>query len=206
MGETSMSLLRVGVDLDGVLGDFNTAFIQRVIDVTGKDLFPPRPFDITTWDYPQHYGYTDAECKQVWADIAQDPSFWREEPKYPWTDDTMKRLGDLWQDGEADLYFVTSRPGDTAKNQTEMWLDAFDVIPPTVLISSEKGLCCKALKLDVYIDDKTENCEDVVRQSPDTLCFMLAQPWNHAVPGCARIEKIEQFFAAIEDALCASQS
>ena len=34
----------IGLDVDGVLADFNTPFIARIIQVTGRDLFPPRPF------------------------------------------------------------------------------------------------------------------------------------------------------------------
>lgn len=195
--------LRVGVDLDGVLADFITAYRQRIIDVTGKDLFP----DHTRWDswnFEQDCGYSKADVSKVWRELAEDLSFWRELPEYPWTRSAMEQLGKLWQDSEADIYFITSRPGPTVKNQTEMWLDEFEGVAPTVLISSEKGLCCKALKLDVYIDDKVENCQDVVRDSPDTLCFMLAQPWNRVIPGVARISTISQFFDAIEDAIHAS--
>ncbi len=50
--------LKIGVDVDWVLANFNDSFIERVIKVTGEDKFPPRPFDITTWDYPQVYGYS----------------------------------------------------------------------------------------------------------------------------------------------------
>ena len=56
--------MRIGFDVDGVLADFNKRFIERVIAITGRDLFPPRPFDIPTWNYPEHYGYTAEESMQ----------------------------------------------------------------------------------------------------------------------------------------------
>lgn len=196
--------MKIGIDVDGVLADFNKSFIERVIDVTGKDLFPPRPFDIPTWHYPQAYGYTDAEMKYpdgpVWKTIADDPSFWYQLFPYDGAVEFIARL----DSSVHDLYFITNRPGTTAKSQTENWIEfhnfglqseAFSY--PTVLVSPAKGLCAKALNLDLYIDDNTDNCLDVNHTSPNTRVVMLARPWNTAQPGILRAESLPQFEALI---------
>jgi len=77
-----------------------------------------------------------------------------------------------------DVYFITSRPGIDAKIQTEDWLYNAGYPHATVLISSAKGLCAQALKLDVYIDDRWENCVDVATTSLKTKVFLLDRPWN----------------------------
>jgi 5'(3')-deoxyribonucleotidase len=191
----------IGFDLDGVAADFNSAMINKVIEVTGKDLFPPRPFDIPTWDYPQHYGYTNEECSAVWSEIKRDDGFWSGLNAYPAAVQILRWLSKLVEYGQADVYFVTSRPGTSAKAQTEMWLGARGVDSPTVLISSDKGGVAKALKLDFYVDDKTENCVDVATASPKTKTYMLAQPWNVEVPGVPRITSLAAFVSDIQAAM-----
>ncbi len=164
----------IGVDIDGVLADFNAAFINLVIQETGRDLFPPRPFDIPLWNYPEHYGYDQEEIAKVWGVIEHSPIFWQTLPYYPDTYDSAKYLRQQMELGH-DVYFVTSRPGLTAKVQTERWLRRL-ALSPTVLISSLKGLCAKALRFDAYIDDKWENAVDAARTG--TATTLLSRPWN----------------------------
>lgn len=194
--------LRVGVDIDGVLADFNDSFIKRIIDVTGKDLFPPRPFAIPTWDYPEVFGYSTEEIARVWVDIKTDPMFWSLLPPYPETRRVLDRLAMLQQEHDADLYFITARPGKTAKRQTEQWLVRYSwmqMLRPTVLISSLKGRCASALDLDVYIDDRCENARDVASTSL-ARSFLLDRPWNqsHVHPCVIRVNSVLDFMAQIE--------
>lgn len=199
--------MRVGVDIDGVLADFNTRFIEAVIAVTGKDLFPLHPFAIPTWDYPQHYGYTHEEVSDVWKTITANRAFWMTLPPYLGAMDLIAWLREKSQEGYFDLYFITSRPGVMAKYQTEVWLSVHsgDIAwTPTVLISSQKGQCADALRLTHYIDDRWENCHDVEAHTTATV-FLLDQPWNQTPePGAVqRIEDISEFRAYLHDRLFA---
>lgn len=189
---------RIGVDCDGVLADFNGAFIQRVIDVTGRDLFPVRPFDIPTWNYPEHFGYSAAEVSAVWEDIKDDANFWVDLNDYPQTRVVLAQLQDLsTYGGSADVYFITARPGIDAKVQTEEWLLEMGFGEPTVLMSSAKGLCARALNLTHYIDDRWENVVDVRTYNPTTKVFLLTQPWNAnndaAAEGVTRVSSVLEF-------------
>lgn len=193
----------LGIDCDGVLADFNSAFIDRVIAVTGRDLFPPRPFDIPTWNYPEWYSYTRQEVSDVWEDIKRDPLFWATLPVYPDTTQALRRLETLAYNG-ADVYFITARPGVRAKAQTEEWLQAsgYSHQLPTVLVASEKGLCATALGLDVYLDDRWENAVDVAYTPTRT--FLLNRPWNmHPVEYAdefeiQRVDNVLAFLDAIQ--------
>jgi len=181
----------LGIDVDGVLADFNSGFIQRTIEVTGKDLFPPRPFDIPTWDYATYYGYTKDEEAAVWESIKSDRHFWSHLNAYPGVENFIEHLwAETW-----DVYFITARPGIRAKIQTEHWLQLYDFELPTVLISWDKDLCAKALKLDRYVDDRIENAIDVVEAGIPT--YLLTRPWNKnfraAANGIIRISSLEEF-------------
>lgn len=187
----------IGVDIDGVLAQFNESYIDLVIKVTGKDLFPPRPFAITTWNYPEAYGYSNEEVSAVWKAIIASRDFWRKLQPY---DDAKSFLRQLWQ-RDQEVYFITSRVGDHVREQTEFWLKHMGFYHPTVLISSEKGECCHALKVDFYIDDKNENCVDVAMKSPITYGYMLARPWNAPQVAAGidipRIDNLDDFLKVI---------
>ena len=185
-------MTRYGCDVDGVLADFNIAFIQRVIDINAKDLFPPRPFDIPTWDYPQSYGYTQLEVSDAWASIIRDRTFWQNLPAY---EDTKKFLAQLSAESIKgnDVYFITSRPGVAAKYQTEWWLTVHGFIcTPTVLISSQKGKCVSALQCDKYIDDRWENALDVATTTGSEV-YLLDRPWNQRWETPTGIRRISTF-------------
>lgn len=179
--------MKVGIDVDGVLANFNESYIRRVIAITGRDLFPPRPFDIPTWNYPESYGYSEHEIARVWDTIKADRIFWVALFPYPEAHAVMAHIANCIRSQKDDVYFITARPGETAKAQTERWLaDKFPYLQcpvPTVLISGHKGLCAQALGLDAYIDDRWENVLSVARShwkgaSPTCRTYLMDRPWN----------------------------
>lgn len=174
--------MKLGIDCDGVLADWNTSFIRRTIEVTGKDLFGP-DFIPREWEYPTAVGYTEDDLRAVHDSIVSDASFWRGLEQYH-GEKVIQALAalDLYQArGEGEVYFITNRFGYLTKWQTEKWLKSHAMSDPTVLITTHKGLTAKALNLDAYIDDKLENIEDVVTHTGITcMPFLCDRPWNQA--------------------------
>lgn len=191
--------VRIGIDIDGVLADFNSSFIELVKEVTGRNLFPEGYWP-HTWNYPEALGYTAEEVGAVWDHIKAGGTFWRELEPLP----DMEVLKDWFfsppaSDEYHEFYFVTSRMGIAVKMQTEEWLDEqMGVSGHTVLISSEKGAIAKALKLGYYADDRAENIMDVERTSPDTFAYLIEQPWNQHLPVGRRIPGIKDFLDIID--------
>lgn len=187
--------MKVGIDVDGVLANFNDGFIDYLVSVLNKDLFPTRPFDIETWDYPQSYGYTEEEVNEVWRHIKADLNFWGQLKPYA---DTQNFLSFLyhWQGIRNDVYFITARLGLAAKVQTEQWLNRYGFPKATVLISPHKGDAAAILDLDVYIDDRDKNVYNVLQSRREqTNVYLRDQPWNRGVryPGLHRIYTLEHF-------------
>lgn len=172
--------MKIGFDVDGVLANFNPGYIQQCIDVTGRNLFlPGDDVNPPVWDFAGLRGYTIGEMNEAKKSIKESSDFWQSLPGYA---DNCEALAKFWfQDwnGEHDVYFITHRGGVTAKVQTERWL-MYQGIDPTVLIvgAQEKGNVARALSLDVYVDDYYPNCEDVVRTSPLTRCYVLDRAYN----------------------------
>lgn len=181
--------MRLGVDVDGVLADYNTNFLKHIIGASGRDLSPVKPFEFTCWEWPQFFGYTEAEiAKGAGVALALD-DFWLTLPAYPEAQEALYRLNKRILRGD-DIYFITNRTSfsieSTAKAQTEKWLrkqfslinmSSWQEFIPTVIISKEKGKAADLLALDAYIDDKWENCKDVAAWSK-TRTFLRKQPWN----------------------------
>lgn len=193
--------LKIGIDVDGILADFNSSYrelVHQYSDVRLPEISNTYP---TSWNYPRDAGLDKATDNKLWEVISKSNSFWQDLPAYPDTKNFLEWAG--WLPTEVDVYFITSRPGWTAKHQTENWLrfNGFGATP-TVLISSEKGQCAEALKLTHYIDDKNENCTDVFNGSGSiTDVYMLVRPWNHEQKFIPRIASLTDFKKVIEDAI-----
>lgn len=169
--------MRIGCDIDGVLADFNQSFIRAIIRHTGRNLFADPPV-LDCWDYPQKHGYTDAELDIVWTDYITT-NFWWELTPYK---DTLSSLRALRQ-SRHEVYFVTARPTSAGLSVTRSWLQdvvGWDNWPMnfSTLLSTQKGLCARALALDAFLDDNYDNCVDVYWTSPTTQVFLFDRPWN----------------------------
>jgi hypothetical protein len=195
--------MRIGFDVDGVLADFCSAYERLIVKETGVNNFPPYAGeDRPSWNWPQvNHGYTDQQIAGVWAAIKTSPNFWAalEETTdffrfYNWFYATRT---------QHDFYFVTSRPGVTAKAQTESWFIHHLLYRPTVLISSQKGAICNALNLDYYVDDNAENIESVVNLSPGTGAFLIDRTYNRHLNVGTRIPNLQRFLDTVGSCLTA---
>lgn len=187
----------IGVDVDGIVANFETGYAPLLTQVSGIEF--PRlntPGWPDTWFWDRAAGVTKEQELKVWSEmITPSSTFWVDLPPHPGAVEFLNRL-DRHQRRD-DVYFITNRMGKQAKCQTEEWLMCYGFEEPTVLISGDKGACCKALKVTHYIDDKNENCEDVVVNSPSTRCFMLARAYNTEIAGVTRIATLGEFLDAI---------
>jgi len=191
----------IGIDVDGVLAEFNSAYVRLVVEESktdrpfgfkrdGQDVYVPFSNAIQTvpelfphiWSYPEDVGYTDAQVRHVWRRIGKSTSFWSSLAPYPTAKDDISTLNRLRDDGH-DVYFVTSRPGVAAKRQTEDWLDiVMGMKMPTVILSSDKATAISFLKLDAYLDDRLLNVNDCMRMVRErrlmTRVYLQDRPWN----------------------------
>lgn len=176
--------MKVGIDCDGVLAAFVPAYQNLCIRLTGKNLFHAGDrSDPPVWHWPQLRGYTPEEMDKVWSAIKTDPAFWLNLGDLDGLNDLRRVYRTLCRDHE--VYFITARVGESAKWQTEAWLhlrlmhEVWETPgTPTVLISSQKGLCCKALDLDVYVDDNMDNVRDCVKTARNTRTYLLDRAYN----------------------------
>jgi hypothetical protein len=148
--------LRIGIDVDGVLADFRTAFhdtsktsLRRRVETDDPGLTQPLAPD---------------EVKRVWEAVARTPNWWM--ALKPYEADQIARLYSLSRDAGWEVFFLTNRPasaGESVQFQTQSWIERYGFYMPSVLtIPGSRGEVANGLRLHLVIDDLLLNCIEVV--------------------------------------------
>lgn len=177
----------LGIDIDGVLADFTTAYADLLVEITGSDLLPKgwregivnKTFP-TSWNWDLDAGYTKEQTRQVWErGILTSAKFWRSLQALPGAQDAIKQFNKLSNEGH-EVYFMTHRMGKKAKQQTEEWLYDHGMNYPTVLLSGDKTPLLANLGAKFFIDDKVATMNDVLRAGVvGEHLYIINSPWNN---------------------------
>jgi hypothetical protein len=177
--------LRLGVDLDGVLADMESELISRAEELFGEAMArrlresaaePPAasagdpPTDTTPPENSKpliNLRMTSRQQRRLWQHVQSIENFWmglRElEPGI------VARLASTASERRWEIIFLTKRPetaGATAQVQSQRWLEAHGFSLPSVfVVQGSRGRIAAALALDIVVDDRPENCLDVVVDS-----------------------------------------
>jgi hypothetical protein len=105
--------------------------------------------------------------RQLWQHVESIEGFW--ESLQEIEPGAVARLATLAADRRWELIFLTKRPrsaGATAQVQTQRWLQSKGYTLPSVyVVQGSRGRIAASLGLDFVIDDRPENCLDVVVDS-----------------------------------------
>ena len=170
-------MLRIGFDLDGVVADFRTAFLDAAAHVLGREAIsrPSAPL-------PDFDAVSPADAKRVWRVITETPNWWL--GLAPYEPDQISRLYQLARRFRWEVSFLTSRiptAGDSVQFQSQAWLEAYGYyMPAVVTVPGSRGEIANALRLDVIIDDQFLNCLEVVGAS-QTKAILLLQTGDAAL-------------------------
>ena len=110
---------------------------------------------------------TSRQQSRLWRHVESIDGFWESlkeiEPG------VVARLAALATARRWEIIFLTKRPesvGPTAQVQTQRWLEAKGFALPSVfVVQGSRGRIAAALGLDFVVDDRPENCLDVVVDS-----------------------------------------
>ena len=185
-----MSKHRLGIDLDGVICEFNKAYARLLAEENGVDLLPSgwegNPEVFHTWNWDAEFGYGPAVMDRVWQEhIIRSSKFWEKLPVLPEAYGVIRQL-DWLSKNDVDVYFLTNRMGKNAKLQTEKFLYNEGMAYPTVILASNKVPIIRSLDLTFFVDDKLETMQELVsvanrdRWLSDKHFFLKDAPWNRA--------------------------
>ena len=165
--------LRIGFDLDGVLADMNGALLAQATTLFGEsaaaDKAPPESDNRSVSDTPRVTGLnlSPRQETKLWRHIQTIENFW--ETLNELEPGVIARLGSIAEQRRWQVMFLTKRPdtsGLTAQRQSQRWLESKGFSYPSVyVVQGSRGRIATALDLDIVVDDRSENCLDVVVDS-----------------------------------------
>jgi len=110
---------------------------------------------------------TARQERRLWRHVEAIENFW--ETLAEIEPGTVARLAAVATERKWEVLFLTKRPasaGATAQVQTQRWLEAKGFALPSVyVVQGSRGRIAAALALDFLIDDRPENCLDIVVDS-----------------------------------------
>ena len=176
--------MRIAFDLDGVLADLHNPFVRTAVrmfpeldpaSIGAADIgaSPPddeepsaEPSEAPTAPAPD-VPLTRRQSDAVWRELAATTDFW--ETLQEIERGIIARLATVADERRWEVLFITSRPisaGRTVQRQSQRWIQGQGFqLPSVYVVHGSRGRVADALALDVVVDDRPDNCLDVVLES-----------------------------------------
>ena len=130
---------------------------------------------------------TARQERRLWRHIESIESFWESlseiEPG------SVARVASAARDRRWEVIFLTKRPdsaGATAQVQSQRWLEAKGFkLPSVYVVQGSRGRIAAALGLDIVVDDRPENCLDVIADSK-ARAILVWRDRKNLVPAAVR--------------------
>jgi phosphoglycolate phosphatase-like HAD superfamily hydrolase len=207
--------LRIAFDLDGVLADMESALIREAVGLFGEktarrlrahaveipaiSLKVPEGNGVSAPaagtesavadEVPPFLKVTMSERQQsrLWRHVATVDNFW--EGLAECEPGVIARLAAIAEERRWEVIFLTKRPetaGALAQVQTQRWLVSKGFrLPSVFVVQRSRGRIAAALELDVVVDDRPENCLDVVVDSK-ARAILVWRPDPKTLPAATR--------------------
>jgi hypothetical protein len=199
-------MLRIGFDIDGVVADFRTAFLDAAAKLLGRGAIH-RP----TAPMPDFNAVSASDAKRVWRVITETPNWWL--GLAPYEPAQIARLYQLARRFRWEVSFLTSRiptTGDSVQFQSQAWLESHGFyMPAVVTVPGSRGEIANALRLDVVVDDQLLNCLEVVGASQTKAMLLLQvgdaelekQATERGIGTVHRLEEVIEVLLQLQDVL-----
>jgi hypothetical protein len=110
---------------------------------------------------------TRRQSDVVWRHLAETENFWETLDEIE--SGAIAKLASVADERGWEVLFITSRPrstGRTVQRQSQRWLvDRGFPMPSLYVVHGSRGRIADALAIDVVVDDRADNCLDIVLES-----------------------------------------
>lgn len=176
--------MRLGIDLDGVVANFNHGWMTRYNAEFGTHFTEDL---VDHWDTAldlTHFG----SSARFWKWVAGDrPTIFRSLPAYPGALEALHRLA-----RKHEIVILSNKPR-WAIPDTFCWIGEQSIPTREVHLLRDKWL----VACDVYLDDSPDLLPKLVRERPEAAVCRYVRPWNVAVAGVYDIAGWDQFLGLI---------
>ena len=179
--------LRIAFDMDGVFADMEAELARRAEALFGEavarrsddqanssgdaaDAATPQADGESAQDEAPPLSKLMMNARQqrrLWRHVESIENFW--ETLEEIEPGSVARLAAIVAERRWEVIFLTKRPksaGVTAQVQSQRWLEAKGFLLPSVfVVQRSRGRIAEALALDIVVDDRPENCLDILVDS-----------------------------------------
>lgn len=176
--------MRLGIDLDGVVSDFNKGWIDQY----NEQFETAIPLDaVTTWGalVPLTH-FTDMEGFWEWAKDFGGNSLFRHLDIYPGALPALERLS-----AAHDIVIITAKP-DWAVADSMAWI-ADQRLPTREVHIVGMHDPKDRVPCDIYLDDAPFQIEVIHDKRPEAHMCRYVRPWNRPVAGVHDVHNWEEF-------------
>jgi hypothetical protein len=187
----------IGLDIDGVLADFLPPFLKLLENRTGCG--PIDPLSIVDPSFVTHPFLSRDLIDTCMVEVSYDPRFWDGLAPLA-TERQWRALEELSR--EERLVFIThryERDSYSIHNTTCAWLRRHGIQNPVVYFTqNHKSGLVRDLKLEVFVDDRHENCLDVA-ENTTAVVMMPHRCYNSSFdhPKVQRIQDLQDLFTFV---------
>jgi uncharacterized HAD superfamily protein len=155
----------IGVDIDGVLGDFNLAFLNRLNGLDGTSWTKD---DVTAYDYQECIGIELPRVLAIFEAMVQEGDYALLEPL-----EGIHLIDEL----PGKVRLITNR-WDTCSKDTLAWLEANNVFrhEDLVFVTGKKSVLGP---FDYFVEDAPKNAIDLAAVSG--VVFLIDHPYNRGI-------------------------
>jgi hypothetical protein len=149
---------------------------------------PPPPSESSTPPLLK-LNMTARQQRKLWRHVESIENFW--ETLDELEPGVVRRLATTARERRWEIIFLTKRPetaGATAQLQTQRWLQArgFE-LPSVFVVQGSRGRIAAALDLHIVVDDRPENCLDVILDSKARAILVWRESQNGVPPATRRL-------------------
>lgn len=175
-----MRKLRLGIDLDGVVANFNVGWVDRYNESFEAGL---QEAQIISWDSPLDLTHFD-DMEQFW-DWAQEgkSTIFRSLPPYEGSLETLRELASRHR------IIIVSSKFDWAIPDTLAWIAQHRILAHEIHFVWDKW----TVECDVFLEDAPHNLEALAMKKPEATICRMVRPWNEPVEGTVDVESWEHF-------------
>jgi 5'(3')-deoxyribonucleotidase len=172
--------LRLGIDLDGVVADFNRGWMARYNRDFGATL---QASDVVQWDGLHRLTHFESmDDFWSWAQLGS-ASIFRDLPAFEGAIETMT---DLARDHRI---VIISSKFDWAVADTLAWMSEHRVPAREIHFVWDKT----TVPCDVYLEDAPHNLAALVQGHPGALVCRMVRPWNRPLDGAVDVASWAEF-------------